>query len=40
VVGIQDKGAAGLTCSPPRWGRVAGTGIEIDIEKVPKREPA
>jgi phosphoribosylformylglycinamidine synthase subunit PurL len=38
VVGIQDMGAAGLTCSTSEMGARAGTGIEIDIEKVPKRE--
>ena len=38
VVGIQDMGAAGLTCSTSEMGARAGTGIEIDIAKVPKRE--
>ncbi len=38
VVGIQDMGAAGLTCSTCEMGSRAGTGIEIDIAKVPKRE--
>src|SRR5262245_32049301 len=38
VVGIQDMGAAGLTCSTSEMGARAGTGIEIDIQKVPKRE--
>ena len=38
VVGIQDMGAAGLTCSTSEMGSRAGTGIEIDIAKVPKRE--
>jgi len=38
VVGIQDMGAAGLTCSTSEMGGRAGTGIEIDIVKVPKRE--
>src|SRR5258707_9952825 len=38
VVGIQDMGAAGLSCSTSEMGGRAGTGIEIDIEKVPKRE--
>ncbi len=31
VVGIQDMGAAGLTCSTSEMGARAGTGIEIDI---------
>jgi len=38
VVGIQDMGAAGLSCSTSEMGARAGTGIEIDIAKVPKRE--
>ncbi len=38
VVGIQDMGAAGLTCSTSEMGARAGTGIVIDIQKVPKRE--
>jgi len=38
VVGIQDMGAAGLTCSTSEMGARAGTGIAIDIQKVPKRE--
>ncbi len=38
VVGIQDMGAAGLTCSTCEMGARAGTGIEIDIARVPKRE--
>jgi phosphoribosylformylglycinamidine synthase len=38
VVGIQDMGAAGLTCSTSEMGSRAGTGVEIDIQKVPKRE--
>jgi phosphoribosylformylglycinamidine synthase II len=38
VVGIQDMGAAGLTCSTSEMGARAGTGVEIDIQKVPKRE--
>src|SRR5262245_17682429 len=38
IVGIQDMGAAGLTCSTSEMAARAGTGIEIDLEKVPKRE--
>jgi len=38
VVGIQDMGAAGLTCSTCEMGSRAGTGIEIDLAKVPQRE--
>ncbi len=38
VVGIQDMGAAGLTCSTCETASRGGTGIEIDLVKVPKRE--
>src|SRR5919109_1547862 len=38
VAGIQDMGAAGLTCSTCETASRAGSGIEIDLEKVPKRE--
>ncbi len=38
VVGIQDMGAAGLTSSSVEMASRAGTGIEIDIDKVPRRE--
>ncbi|MBN1595923.1 phosphoribosylformylglycinamidine synthase II, partial [candidate division FCPU426 bacterium] len=37
-VGIQDMGAAGLTCSSSEMAARAGTGIEIELDKVPKRE--
>ena len=38
VVGIQDMGAAGLTCSTCEMGSRAGTGVEIHLERVPQRE--
>lgn len=38
VVGIQDMGAAGLTCSTCETASRAGTGIEIDARLVPQRE--
>jgi phosphoribosylformylglycinamidine synthase len=38
IVGIQDMGAAGLTCSTCEMGSRAGTGIEIDLQRVPQRE--
>lgn len=38
VVGIQDMGAAGLTSSSTEMAERAGTGIRIDIDKVPRRE--
>src|SRR5581483_2645941 len=39
VVGIQDMGAAGLTCSTCEMGGRAGNGIEIELSLVPQREP-
>src|SRR5438552_3876011 len=38
VVGIQDMGAAGLTCSTCEMGSRAGTGVEIELALVPQRE--
>src|SRR5436305_7727229 len=38
VVAIQDMGAAGLTCSTMEMASRGGTGIEVDISKVPQRE--
>jgi phosphoribosylformylglycinamidine synthase len=38
VVGIQDMGAAGLTSSSCEMGSRAGTGVEIELERVPQRE--
>jgi phosphoribosylformylglycinamidine synthase II len=38
IVGIQDMGAAGLTCSTCEMGSRAETGIEIDLMHVPQRE--
>jgi phosphoribosylformylglycinamidine synthase subunit PurL len=39
VAGIQDMGAAGLTCSTCETAARAGTGIEIELTKVPQRVP-
>jgi phosphoribosylformylglycinamidine synthase subunit PurL len=39
IVGIQDMGAAGLTSSTCEMASRAGTGIEIDLQYVPQREP-
>src|SRR5665213_2733233 len=39
VAGIQDMGAAGLTCSTCETAARAGTGIEIELAKVPQRAP-
>ncbi len=38
VVGIQDMGAAGLTCSTCEMGARGGTGVEIELDRVPQRE--
>ena len=38
LVGIQDMGAAGLTCSTCEMGARGDSGIEIDIAHVPQRE--
>src|ERR1700681_4958508 len=38
IVGIQDMGAAGLTCSTCEMGSRAETGIEFDLQLVPQRE--
>ncbi|MGA2173937.1 MAG: phosphoribosylformylglycinamidine synthase subunit PurL [Verrucomicrobiota bacterium] len=39
VAGIQDMGAAGLTCSTCETAARAGTGIEIELALVPQRVP-
>jgi phosphoribosylformylglycinamidine synthase II len=38
LVGVQDMGAAGLTCSTCEMGARGGSGIEIDVKDVPQRE--
>jgi phosphoribosylformylglycinamidine synthase subunit PurL len=38
VVGIQDMGAAGLACSASEMPARAGTGAEIELDRVPQRE--
>jgi phosphoribosylformylglycinamidine synthase len=38
LVGVQDMGAAGLTCSTCEMGARGGSGIEIDVQHVPQRE--
>ena len=38
LVGIQDMGAAGLTCSTTEMGSRGGVGVEIDVSLVPQRE--
>ncbi len=38
IVGIQDMGAAGLTCSTCEMGGRGSVGIEIELDRVPQRE--
>ena len=38
LIGVQDMGAAGLTCSTCEMGSRGGAGIEIDVRHVPQRE--
>jgi len=38
IVGIQDMGAAGFTCSSFEMADRAGSGMELDLDKVPVRE--
>jgi phosphoribosylformylglycinamidine synthase len=38
IVGIQDMGAAGLTCSTCEMGGRGGVGVEIELDRVPQRE--
>jgi len=38
LIGVQDMGAAGLTCSTCEMGARGGVGVEIDVSLVPQRE--
>lgn len=38
MVGMQDMGAAGITCSTSEMSAKAGCGMEIDLSKVPVRQ--
>jgi phosphoribosylformylglycinamidine synthase II len=38
IVGIQDMGAAGLTCSTCEMGARGQVGMEIELDRVPQRE--
>ena len=38
IVGIQDMGAAGLTCSTCEMGARGGVGLEVELDLVPQRE--
>src|SRR5918992_2908109 len=39
VEGLQDLGAAGLTCAASETADRAGTGMAIDLDAIPLREP-
>jgi phosphoribosylformylglycinamidine synthase len=39
VEGLQDLGAAGITCGVSETADRAGTGIEVDLDAIPRREP-
>ena len=39
VEGLQDLGAAGITCATSETADRAGTGIRVDLDAVPRREP-
>ncbi len=39
VVGIQDMGAAGISCSTAEMSEKGESGMKVDIERVPMREP-
>jgi phosphoribosylformylglycinamidine synthase len=38
IVGIQDMGAAGLTCSTCEMGARGGVGLDVELDNVPQRE--
>ncbi len=38
IVGIQDMGAAGLTCSTCEMGARGGVGLDVELDDVPQRE--
>jgi phosphoribosylformylglycinamidine synthase len=40
VEGLQDLGAAGITCATSETADRAATGMRIDLEAIPRREPA
>jgi len=39
VEGLQDLGAAGITCAASETADRAGTGVAIDLDAIPRREP-
>ena len=40
IVGVQDLGGAGLTCALTETAAAAGTGMDVELEKLPLREPS
>ena len=38
IVGIQDMGAAGLTCSTCEMGGRGGVGLDVELDLIPQRE--
>lgn len=38
VIGMQDMGAAGITCSTSEMAAKSGTGMRIELDKVPMRQ--
>jgi phosphoribosylformylglycinamidine synthase subunit PurL len=40
VEGLQDLGAGGITCATSETADRAGTGIAVDLDAIPRREPA
>jgi phosphoribosylformylglycinamidine synthase len=39
AVGVQDLGAAGLSCAASETAAKGGVGMDVDVARVPKREP-
>jgi phosphoribosylformylglycinamidine synthase len=39
AVGVQDLGAAGLSCAASETAAKSGVGMDVDVARVPKREP-
>jgi phosphoribosylformylglycinamidine synthase subunit PurL len=39
ATGVQDLGAAGLSCAASETAAKAGAGMDVDIARVPRREP-
>ena len=40
AVGVQDLGAAGLSCAASETAAKAGAGMDVDVARVAKRDPA